>query len=259
MSSVILHYDTNQSTKQNNNCFNTKFTLIESLKNIKSISLRSCELSPIINFRFPYNIFYYSITNAALVTTNYTFTMPDKVYTSISSFLYDLNLNIVSQIQPKLQINETAPIFSLNSSDSSRLSISYTYVTSQINFINDGILLYYLGRSFFSNPIITGTTIKTSTTSFLYPYNLNFDTYVNMNITNLFTISKNNSTIPCNYKLLLKTSSTGYSFIDETYLHQYIDVSNQLSLNSLSIYITDRYGNSLFTIHDYSFTLEYFY
>ena len=258
MTSKIMHYDTIQSNKTMNNSFSTNFLLSENLKNVNKIGLRSCELSPLINFRGPYSTFYYSIMDASLTTTNYSFIMPDKAYTSINTILYDLNLAIVTNIQPKLLLNEVAPIFSL-SSDSSKLMITYSYVTSQLSFSNNGLILYYLGRSFFSIPVITGTIVKTSISIFQYCYNLNFDTYVNMNITNISSTSKNNNSSPCHFKLLLKGNSLGYSFIDEAYLHQTIDLSNQTSLSNISISITDRYGCNLFSIHDFSFTLEYFF
>ena len=93
--SRIINYDTINSNKVSNNAFNTIIPLNQSLSKIKKVYLRSIELAPITNVRSPYNIFYYSITNAALVTTKYSFTIPDKNYTSISSFLIDFNSAIV--------------------------------------------------------------------------------------------------------------------------------------------------------------------
>ena len=96
----IINYDTVNSNKINYNAFNATIPLNQSLNRIKRVYLRSIELAPITNFRAPYNIFYYSITNASLVTTKYSFTLPEKNYTSISSFLIDLNSAIVINIQP---------------------------------------------------------------------------------------------------------------------------------------------------------------
>ena len=92
----IINYDTVNSNKINNNAFNTTIPLNQSLNRIKRVYLRSIELAPITNFRSPYNIFYYSITNASLVTTKYSFTLPEKNYTSISSFLIDLMYTLCS-------------------------------------------------------------------------------------------------------------------------------------------------------------------
>ena len=253
----IINYDTINSNKVNNNAFNTVIPLNQSLNRIKRVYLRSIELAPITNFRNPYNIFYYSITNASLVTTKYSFTMPEKNYTSISSFLIDLNSAIVINIQPNLVLTEIAPIFSLSSTDSNKLSINYSYTTSIFTFHDEGILFYYFGRALFSTPIVTGTTLKSSTINFLYYYNLNFDSYVNLYYSNISSINKNNNNYPCDFKIIMMSNSLSYSFNNEVSCNQYIEITNIECLNSLCLTIFDRYNNLLFSIHDFSFTLEY--
>ena len=73
----IINYDTVNSSKVSNNAFNTIIPLNQSLNRIKKVYLRSIEVPSIMNFRAPYNVFYYSITNVSLVTTKYSFSMPE--------------------------------------------------------------------------------------------------------------------------------------------------------------------------------------
>ena len=257
----IINYDTVNSNKINNNAFNTTIPLNQSLNRIKEVYLRSIELSPITNFRAPYNIFHYTIIFTFLamtpVVTRYSFTMPEKNYTSISSFLIDLNAAIVTNIQPRMLSSEIAPIFSLSTTDSNKLSITYSYISSTITFHDEGIINYYLGRGLFTTPIVSGSTTKTATMQFLNYYNLNFDSYVNLYFSNISSINKNNNNYPCDFKIIMMSNSLSYSFNNEVSCNQYIEITNIECLNTLCLSIFDRYNNLLYSIHDFSFTLEY--
>ena len=118
--------------------------------------------------------------------------------------------------------------------------ITYLYNFSSITFHNEGILFYYLGQSLFSTPIITGSSIKTMTMNFLYCYNLNFDSYVNMYFSNISSINKNNNNYPCDFKLIMMNNSLSYSFNNETSCIQYIEITNVECLNFLCLSIFDR-------------------
>ena len=254
----IINYDTINSNKVNNNAFNTIIPLNQSLNRIKKVYLRSIEVPSIMNFRAPYNVFYYSITNVSLVTTKYSFSMPEKNYTSMYALLLDLNAVIVTNIQPKLLLTEVAPVFSISILDASKVSVTYSYLTSVITFHDEGVLFYYMGRGQFSAPTVTlGPTLRTVTLQFLYVYNLNFDTYINLYFSNISSINKNNNNYPCDFKIIMMSNSLTYSFNDETSCNQYIEITNVECLNNLNVTLYDRYNNLLFSIHDFSFTLEY--
>ena len=254
---IILNYDTIGSNKINNNAFNTIIPMNKSILKPKKVYLRSIELPPITNLRSPYNFFSYTVTNAALVSTKYQFVIPERNYTSISSLLSDINALCVSNIQSKLLLTEVAPIFSLSTTDPNKISITYTYTTSTIVFNDEGILFYYLGRAIFSTPIVIGITLKTQTLSCLNIYNLNFDSYVNLYFSNVSSINKNNNNTPCDFKIIMMSNSLSYSFNNEISCNQFIELTNISSLNSLNVTIFDRYNNVLYSIHDFSFTLEY--
>ena len=55
----------------------------------------------------------------------------------------------------------------------------------------------------------------------------------------------------------MMSNSLTYSFNDETSCNQYIEITNVECLNNLNVTLYDRYNNLLFSIHDFSFTLEY--
>ena len=107
----LINFDSYYSTKNNLNCYYISYK-IDSLKSIKKIHLKSIEIPICLNnVRSPYSTFYYTINNIS-----YNFTLPDKTYISIYSLLIDLNNAIVLNIQPKLQVNEIGPIFSVSPS-----------------------------------------------------------------------------------------------------------------------------------------------
>ena len=256
-SNIILNYDTIGSNKINNNSFNTIINLNKSIIKAKKIYLRSIELAPLTNIRSPYNFFSYTITNAAMVSTKYQFILPERNYTSISTLLNDINVLSISNIQSKLLLTEIAPVFSISSTDPNKVSITYSYTTSIITFHDEGIILYYLGRSIFGSQSISGSTLKTQTLNFSHIYNLNFDSYVNLYFSNVSSINKNNNNTPCDFKIIMMSNSLSYSFNNEISCNQYIELTNITSLNNLNVSIYDRYNNLLYSIHDFSFTLEY--
>ena len=254
----IINYDTFGSNKVNSNAFQTIIKLSESLKNIKKIKLLSIELCPIIcNIRSPYSIFHYSITNSLNITTRYSFTMPDKPYVSITNFLIDLNTMIVTNIQSKLILGEIAPIFSVSSTDITKLEIKYVFSTSSITFHNEGLLYHYLGQAIFVTSI-TGSSLKTETKTFMNYYNINLDTYCMMYIHNVNSQNKSNNNLLCDFKIIIPTNSISINYVtNNSSFEQTVDILQDQTIDSLVISIFDRYGNKLYSIHDYSFCFEY--
>ena len=125
----LVNYDSFYSNKINNNCYNISYSLDVIISNIKSIHLRSVEIPiSICNIRAPYNTLTYIIKTISNVTTTHTIQLQDKVYNSIYTLISDLNGLMILNIQPKLQTNEIAPIFTVSTS-------SIDMATPILNFI----------------------------------------------------------------------------------------------------------------------------
>ena len=77
----IIHFDTIYAqSKQNNNPFQSKFILRETLKNVSRIYLKSCEIGiGVNNIRSPYS-FIRMLISVNGVTSNLTLTLPNKSY-----------------------------------------------------------------------------------------------------------------------------------------------------------------------------------
>ena len=86
-------------------------------------------------------------------------------------------------------------------------------------------------------------------------YNLCFDTYYNMVISNLENPTYNNNNFPCHFKLITNTSNNSVYFSAESNSFiQDIQLNNKC-LSQLQIYITDRYNNIIVNKLDFSFSL----
>ena len=259
MENLLINYDSYYSDKNTDgNAYKTIFKM-DNLINVKKIYLKSAEIPiNLNNIRSPYNIFYYSITKLG-ITTYYNFTIPEKVYTNIYTLILDLNALIVLNIQPKIDILETAPIFALSSDYLNKLYIYTTTINSTIGIINDGVIKYYLGYSDMVQKSYSSvlTTIKTLYI-FQNCYNLNFDSYYNLTITNIPTISKNFN-MNCDFKLPIDTIQNSiYYYNNKNSYSQYISIDNRNTvINKLCISLTDKYNNTIYSNIDWSFTLEY--
>ena len=115
-------------------------------------------------------------------TTQYSFAMQDKTYTSVFTLLSDLSTAITINIQPKLQNNEIAPIFSLNLTELNKINMTIITNSGTFSMVNNGLLFYYLGYNI--NNVKTSVTSvllqKTTIFSFQNVYNLSFDTSYNL-------------------------------------------------------------------------------
>ena len=253
----IINFDTIYSNKIDSNPFNTNFVLSETLRNVSRISLKSIEI-PISNhnIRLPYSTIQIKYNNLV-----FSYTMADKTYVDITSFLTDLNL-LISPIQSYLSSTEKCPIFSLSTTELNKLIVTVSLLSSNtIFFYSTGLISYYLGN------ISTTYTSKTLVSGSLYlhnynlinVYNLCFDTYYSMVISNLDIQTSNNNNYPSNYKLIVSAQNNSIYFSGEnTSFIQALEL-NYKTLTSLNIEIRDRYNNVIINQHDYSFTLEFQY
>ena len=253
----IINFDTIYSNKINNNPFNTNFLLTETLKNVSKITLKSIEI-PISNYnvRSPYSTIQIKYNN-----TVYSYTMTDKTYVDISSFLTDLNL-LISPIQTYMSLSEICPVFSLSTTELNKLIVTVSLLsTNTIFFYSTGLISYYLGN------ISTTYTSKTLVSGSLYLhsynlitcYNLCFDTYYSMIISNLDNQTSNNNNYPCHFKLIVNAGNNSiyYSAESNSFI-QFLELNNK-TLTNLNIEIRDRYNNLIINQLDYSFTLEFQY
>ena len=256
----ILHFDTIYANiKKDNNPFQSKFILRETLKNVSRMYLKSCEIGiGVNNIRSPYS-FIRMLISVNGVTTNLTLTLPNKSYSDISLFLIDLNLLLLNNIT--LNIGEICPQFSLSLTEINKLVIKSTLINSTIVFYNEGLLLYYLGTI---NPLIITKTLISGTTylntyNILYNYNLCFDNYFCMCIENILMQTRNNHNTPCTFKIniLSTTNSINYNSENSNFVQDIILPKNT-NLNELSICFYDRYNNIIHSNNnDISFTLGF--
>ena len=185
--------------------------------------------------------------------------MQNKSYIDVTYFLIDINALISSNII--LNIGEIPPIFSF-SSQLNKLVVKTTLNTSQILFYNEGVILYYLGTI---NPLvynkINTETVGTYLYSYdlLYCYNLCFDIYLSMHISNLNIDSCNNNGNPVTYKICLDsiTNTIHYNNENSSFI-QSVKLPHNTNISNLSIVFYDRYNNIVDNNnYDISFTLEY--
>ena len=183
-----------------------------------------------------------------------------KTYISIYSLLIDLNEAIVIKIQPKLQNNEIAPIFTLSSSELNKIIMTTVTNSSILLFNYDGIMSFYLGYNA-NVKIVTNTVLlqKTNVYNFAIPYNLSFDTYYNLIFNNINTETKNQNYSQSDFKLSINSLSNSVYYLNEltTYKQSVNIIDKNLTLSKLDIIITDRFNNIINAYLDWSMTLEY--
>ena len=249
----LINYDSYYSIKNNLNCYYITYK-IDPLQHVKKIHLKSIEIPICLNnVRSPYSTFYYTINNIS-----YNFSLPDKTYISIYSLLIDLNAAIILNIQPKLQVNEIAPIFTLSSTELNKIIMTTVTNTSILTFNNDGLMSFYLGYN--SNFKIVTTTLllqKTNVYTFAIPYNLSFDTYYNLIFNNIQSETKNNNNSQSDFKLSINSLSNAVYFSNElSSFQQSINIIDKnLTISKLDIIICDRFNNIVTGYLDWSMTL----
>ena len=245
----IIHYDTIQATKiNNNNSFICKFVLKEKLLNVKRIYLKSLELANACNnIRSPYSFIRFTTTVDGVITTQ-ILTLQNKSYIDINLFLIDVNILLSTII---LKTGESVQ-FAISTSEINKLVIKATLITSSIIMQNEGLIYYYLGQ------LANNFTLLNGTNNLLYCYNLNIDNYYNMHISNLMLPTTNNNNLACTFKIIVNAITNTIQYTSEN--NQFVqDVicNRNTNISELIINIFDRYGNSLLNPYDYSFSLGY--
>ena len=249
----LVNYDSYYAIKNNLNAYYITYK-IDPLQHVKAIHLKSIEIPiSLNNVRSPYSSFLYTVNNIS-----YNFSLPDKTYISIYSLLIDLNAAIVINIQPKLQNNEIAPIFTLSSSELNKIIMTTVTNTSILTFNSDGLMSFYLGYN--SNVKIVLTTLllqKTNVYNFAVPYNLSFDTYYNLIFNNIQSETKNNHNSQSDFKLSINSLTNAVYFSNElTSFQQSVNIIDKnLTISKLDIIITDRFNNTITGNLDWSMTL----
>ena len=251
----IIHFDSIYSTKIDSNPFNCSFNLSQTLNRISRISLKSIEI-PISNnnIRSPYTTISMKYNNAF-----FNYVLPNKTYNDITLFLTDLN-TLISGLQTSMATGEICPVFSVSTTQLNKLVMKTTLASSSSLYVySTGLLSYYLGG------INLNPDTKTLVSGLLFlhnfnllnVYNLCFDTYYNMIITNLENPTYNNNNFPCHFKLITNTSNNSVYFSGESNSFiQDIQLNNKC-LTQLNIYITDRYNNIIVNQLDFSFSLAF--
>ena len=253
----IINFDTIYSSKINNNPFNTNFLLTETLRNVSKITLKSIEI-PISNYnvRSPYSTIQIKYNNLV-----FSYTMSDKTYIDITSFITDLNL-LISPIQTYMFSTEVCPVFSVSTSEMNKLILKVSLLsTNTIYFYSTGIFSFYLGNilSTYSTKTLISGSLYLHTYNMINVYNMCFDTYYNMILSNLDNQTSNNNNFPSHFKLIVNAQNNSIYFSGEnTSFIQFLELNNK-TLTNLNIEIRDRYNNLIINQLDYSFTLEFQY
>ena len=253
----IINFDTIYSNKIDSNPFNTNFVLSETLRNVSRISLKSIEI-PISNhnIRLSYSTISIKYNNAF-----FYYTLSNKTYTDITLFLTDLN-TLITGLQMYMGIGEICPIFSLSSTLLNKLVVKTTLLSSSSLYIySTGLISYYLGgiNQIADSKTLVSGTLYLNTFNLINVYNLCFDTYYNMIISNLDNQTSNNNNFPAHFKLIVNGQNNSIYFSGEnTSYIQCLELHNK-TLTSLNIEIRDRYNNLIINQLDYSFTLEFQY
>ena len=233
----IINFDTIYSTKNNNNPFNANFVLTENLRNITKITLKSIEI-PISNYnvRSPYSTIQIKYNNLV-----FSYTSSDKTYIDISSFITDLNL-LISPIQTYMSSTEVCPVFSLSTTELNKLNLKVSLLsTNTIYFYSTGIFSYYLGNisSTYSTKTLISGSLYLHTYNMINVYNMCFDTYYNMIISNLDNQTSNNNNFPSHFKLIVNAQNNSIYFSGEnTSFIQFLELNNK-TLTNLNIEIRE--------------------
>ena len=253
----IINFDTIYSSKIDSNPFYTNFLLSETLKNVSKITLKSIEI-PISNhnLRAPYSSISVKYNNAF-----FNYVLPNKTYNDITLFLSDLN-TLLSGLQTSMVTGEISPMFSLSSTQLNKLVMKATLLSSSTLYIySTGLISYYLGGINLipdTKTLVSGL-LYLNTFNLINVYNLSFDSYYSMIISNLDNQSSNNNNYPCHFKLIVNAQNNSIYFSAESNSYIQSLELNKKTLTSLNIEIRDRYNNLIINQLDYSFTLEFQY
>ena len=109
---------------------------------------------------------------------------------------------------------------------------------------------------------IIATNLLLSTTTFSNPFNINYDTYLNMTLHNLPIVTTNNNKFPCTFKIPLDSQGNivylngeSNSFIQEANID-----NSHFVLDKITVIFTDRRGLSIqpnYGNHSFSLSFEF--
>ena len=251
-SSNTFTYNSTNSTTECPNSYNTEWTLRVPIRNPKRIWLKSVEL-PIGFANVRKNNGSNTLGIGILPTDGtYTITLPDKIYTTITSLLADINTAFASAFSTK------SVVFSLKADG---------FVMVQTNIVANG-QNFYIQPSILANTIL-GFDSANAYTDPTYISNtpptrcarsmflLNPDNYINLFISNLSSTDCNNNGVPSSFKIpLFQINGTVQYSGSNASFDQYLPVNSVNVINSIKVVLTDRWGYNICSRGlDYSLTL----
>ena len=207
----IIHFDSIYSNKIDLNPFNTTFVLSQTLHRVSHIFLKSVEI-PISNNNIssPYSSITIKYNNAF-----FYYTLPNKTYTL---FISDLNA-LILPMQASMSSTEICPIFSVSTTELNKLVLKVSLLsTNSIYIYSTGIISYYLeGITLIpTTKTLISNTLYLHTFNLINVYNLCFDTYYNLTISNLENPTSNNNNYTCHFKLIANTLNNSIYFSGES-------------------------------------------
>ena len=238
-----IHFDSIYSIN-NNNPFDTVFTLTSSMSNVRTIKLKSMEI-PIAfqNIRNGLNTFTLNMGS-----TNYSITIPPNNYSSIATLCTDITTLFNSSSIPN------NPTFT---STGNKILIT---VTGNVNFnvVQSNLSRYILG---FNGNQISSYSSTNSTITSQFNYLLNVDNYINMYLADIPYSNNTSNGLIASFKIPLNAvNNVVYFFGEENSFSQSLDITNPtFVISQIKVKLIDRFGNVLDNNGvDYSFSLEFF-
>ena len=231
-------YAINSANANYPNSFNSVFTLQTPVVNAKRMWLKSIEL-PV---GFPNIRAYNGSSTITLSTaqngsgTNYTITLPDKIYNSTKLLLDDINAAFIAAY-PSIYIavfafNTTTGMIQLDAEPSIALFPNGIFL--QPNILVNTILGF--PTSYTTNSLIRDATKM---------YILNADLYITLYLPGLSSDNINAASIPSSFKIPLPVPSGGILFqASNLSFDACINLTNT-SIGSITCVIKDRFGYSI--------------
>lgn len=274
-------FDSANTSSSNLNPYKSQYAMNQSFRNIKRVNLVSVELP--VGFT---NIRTGSTDKFIFVLNNitYTITLPEKIYSSVSQIIADLNTLIaiklngvsitmilsfsISQFTPNrilITFTGTSNGFAISFSDTTNtlsqglgitpLATISTPKNSTFSIIDTNLSKFILGFRAAKDNFVTYNVFAALTSN----YNLNCDNYINMYIPSLNGMNACMGNQQSTFKIPLNSVSNQvyYYFEGNTY-KQFVDITDKsLCLNGLIVILTDKFGNNINPNGlDFSFTLS---
>ena len=181
----------------------------------------------------------------------YTVTLTQKLYSSISALLTDINTAWVAAGVP----SGYTPTFAVSSNAATPYRITITSTSPTLTVRDTNLSKYILGLKS-SDTFSSGVLNATSN------YNSNVDNYLNFFITNISCASPNQSGVITTFKIPLNaTNNSIFYYLENAGFEQWVDITDvNLVVSSLTVMIKDRFNNEIDAQGgDYSFSLMFEY